>query len=47
MTNKLALYIGAAIVLFLLLDWLVLGWNVPLFLARRLAELSAWVAFWR
>ncbi|WP_238366667.1 hypothetical protein [Mesobacterium pallidum] len=47
MTNKLALWLGGLILLFLLGDYLLTGGAAALFLAREFADLLNWVAFWR
>jgi hypothetical protein len=47
MDNKTALFLGLAIVALLVLDALVLHWNLPLQLTRRLTQLIEVVAFWR
>ncbi len=47
MTNALALWLIALIVAFFALDYLVLQWDTPLFLARKFYDLLQWVAFWR
>lgn len=46
MTNRIALYIGLAIIVFLLLDY-ALGLGIGLFLARRFLDLISLVAIWR
>ena len=46
MTNQIALYIGLAIVVVLVLDY-ALGLGLALFLARRFMDLISLVAIWR
>ena len=46
MTNRIAVYIGLAIVVFLVLDY-ALGLGIALFLARRFLDLISLVAIWR
>jgi hypothetical protein len=46
MTNRIALYIGLAIVVILVLDY-ALGLGLALFLARRFLDLISLVAIWR
>ena len=46
MTNRIALGLGAVILVFLALDYVLgLGWSV--FLGRKFLELIRLVAFWR
>lgn len=47
MTNKLALWLGGAIILFIVGDLVVTGGAALLFLAREFSDLLNWVAFWR
>ncbi|MDJ0824523.1 MAG: hypothetical protein QNJ16_03355 [Rhodobacter sp.] len=47
MTNTLALWLAALILGFLALDYFVLGWDVVIFLGRKLMELIEYIAFWR
>ncbi|MDR5651331.1 hypothetical protein [Ruixingdingia sedimenti] len=47
MTDRVALFLGLAILAFLVLDLGVMGWGFSAFLARRFADLVQWVAFWR
>lgn len=47
MTTKLALILAALILGFFALDHFVLHLGAPLFLARKLADLVEWIAFWR
>ncbi len=46
MTNRIALYIGVAIVVFLTLDY-ALGLGISLYLARRFLDLISLIAVWR
>lgn len=46
MTNRIALGLGAAILVFLALDYaLGLGWSI--FLGRKFLDLIRLIAFWR
>ncbi|MCG6901777.1 MAG: hypothetical protein LJE68_03765 [Rhodobacter sp.] len=47
MTNIISIWLAAIILGFLALDILVLGWDVPLFLARKLMAFIEYLAFWR
>ncbi len=47
MTNSLALYLGAAILAALLCDYFLADMAYALFLAKKLAELTEYIAFWR
>lgn len=47
MTNRLALWLGALIIAFFVLDHFVFGWGAGLFLGRRFLDLIDWVAVWR
>jgi len=46
LTNKLALFLALMVLAFFALDHFVLHWGAPLFLARKVAQLSDWIAFW-
>ncbi len=46
MTNRIALYIGVAILVFLTLDY-AFGLGVSHFLARRFLDLIGLIAVWR
>lgn len=47
MTNLIAIWIGALVVLALLADALANGGAGALFLAKKLVDLIDWVEFWR
>lgn len=47
MTNQIAVFLGALILLGLGIDWLVYDWTHSLFLARKLTDLIEWLKFWR
>jgi len=47
MNNIIALWLAALILGFLALDYFVLGFDVPIFLGRKLLELLEYIAFWR
>ncbi len=46
MTNRIALFLGLAIVAAVAVDWYS-GLTVTIFLARKMLELVIWMAFWR
>ena len=46
MTNRIALYIGIAIIVILAVDY-ALGLGIALFLARRFLDLISLIAVWR
>ena len=46
MTNRIAVYIGVAVLLFLVLDY-ALGLGLALYLARRFLDLIGLIAVWR
>ena len=47
MTNTIAICLGLVILGFLALDYLVLHWDVPVFLGRKLMDSVEYLAFWR
>lgn len=47
MTNQIAIILGTLIVIALGLDYQYFDWTNTLFLARKLAALIEWMAFWR
>ncbi|MDA5093934.1 hypothetical protein O2N63_07520 [Aliiroseovarius sp. KMU-50] len=47
MTDKIALYLGIVIVALIGFDYLVFDGAELLFLAKKFAEFSEWIAFWR
>ena len=47
MTNKLALIIGLIIVSIFAADLFYFGWNLHLFLGRKMVEFIEYLAFWR
>jgi hypothetical protein len=47
MTNRIALALLALLALLLVADAAFLGLGIPLFLARKLADLVDWLQFWR
>lgn len=47
MTNRIALWLGLAILALFLADALVLGWGLPVIIGRLLIRLIDWMAFWR
>ena len=47
MTNKIAIALGLLIIGIFCLDWFVFGWDLHVFLGRKLGELIEYIAFWR
>jgi len=47
MTNKLAIALALIIGGIIAADMLVFGWELHVFLGRRLIELTEYLAFWR
>ena len=47
MTNRIALFLGAAIVLLIVADALLFGSEQLVFIGRKLLDLIEWMAFWR
>lgn len=47
MTNQIALWIGAAVLLALGLDALLNGAAGTVFALKKLVDLMEWIAFWR
>ena len=47
MTNQIAVFLGALILIGLGIDWQVYDWSHAMFLARRFIDLLEWMAFWR
>ena len=47
MTNQLALILGFILVAIIAADLLVFGWDLHIFLGRKLDSLIEWMAFWR
>lgn len=47
MTNMISFWLVALILGFVALDYFYLGLDAPLFLARKLADLIEYIAFWR
>ncbi|ALG90584.1 MAG: hypothetical protein CL814_11490 [Confluentimicrobium sp.] len=47
MTNKLAIFLGGVIIVLLLVDLVFGDMQSSLFLAKKLAALSEYIAFWR
>ncbi len=47
MTNRIAIALGILIFVALLLDAILTGGANLLFLAKKMAELLEWIAFWR
>jgi len=46
-TDKLAIALGLLIFVALLSDWLIFDWQVTVFMAKKLIELTEYMAFWR
>lgn len=47
MTNQIALWLGALILIGLGVDYFYFDWANLVFLTRKLADLIEWMAFWR
>ncbi|MEP3441528.1 MAG: hypothetical protein ABJN72_08650 [Sulfitobacter sp.] len=47
MTNRIAFVLGLIIIGAIVADTLVFGTGHMLFLAKKMAELIEWLAFWR
>lgn len=47
MTNTIAIVLGVLLVGLIAADLLIYDWGAVLFLARKAAALSEWLAFWR
>ncbi|WP_300014860.1 hypothetical protein [uncultured Roseobacter sp.] len=47
MTNRIALALGAIILLLALVDVLLFGTDHLVFLGKKLFELIEWLSFWR
>lgn len=47
MTNRLAIWLAGIIALMLLADGFVQHFAATLFVARKLADMIEWLAFWR
>ena len=47
MTDKIALVLVLLIAAILAADLLVFGWDLHVFLGRKLMELTEYIAFWR
>ncbi|WP_299776647.1 hypothetical protein [uncultured Roseobacter sp.] len=47
MTNRIALALGAIILLLVLVDVLLFGTDHLVFLGKKLFELIEWLSFWR
>lgn len=47
MTNRLALIMGATILVLLILDLLLMRAANTVFLGKKMLELINWMAFWR
>lgn len=47
MTNRIAFFLGLFIVIAIAVDYYLYGTEHLLFLAKKLAELIEWIAFWR
>ncbi len=47
MTNKIAIALGLLLLSVVLMDTLLFGWDLHIFLGRKLVELIEYLAFWR
>jgi len=46
LTDKIAVYLGLALFAFIAANF-ILGWELQIFLGRKLLELTEYLAFWR
>lgn len=47
MTNRIAIVLGLMILAVIAADLLVFGWDLHVFLGKKLAQLIEYIAFWR
>jgi len=47
MTNRIALTLALIILAIFSADFLVFGWDLHIFLGKKLSEFSEYLAFWR
>ncbi len=47
MTNKIAFYLAALILAVFIADQIWFGGTLPVFLGKKLVDLSEYIAFWR
>ncbi len=47
MTNQIAIFLGALILIGLGVDYYYFDWSNTIFLARKLVDFIEWLAFWR
>ena len=47
MTNRISIWLGAALLGLVALDFVFFNWDGSLFLGRKLLELIEYLAFWR
>lgn len=47
MTNRIALFLGAALTALIVLDMLLFGTEHIVFLSKKMVDLIEWMAFWR
>lgn len=47
MTNTFAIWFGIFLLAMIGLDWVFFDWSNLVFLAKKLADLIEWLAFWR
>lgn len=47
MTNKIAIFLGALIAVFLAVDYSQYQWDMTTFLIRKLLDLIEYLAIWR
>lgn len=47
MTNRIALFLGVALVALIVIDILLFGTEHIVFLSKKLFALIEWMAFWR
>lgn len=47
MTNKIALVLALLIIAFFVADYFLFGGGTPVFLGKKIVDLSEYLAFWR
>ncbi len=47
MTNTISIWVAALILGLLAADYFYLGWDISVFLGRKMLELIEYLAFWR
>ncbi|MFV2052582.1 hypothetical protein [Aliiroseovarius sp. YM-037] len=47
MTNRIAIVLALMILVLIAADLLIFGWDLHVFLGKKLGELTEYIAFWR